>query len=70
MPALARVGRCMRRQRQRRPRGEQRAQLGGRQERLLRLENRPLDVAAQLLVALFDQLPRARRAFRRRRPRR
>ena len=35
-----------------------RAQLVRAKERLVRVEDRPLDVAAQLLVALLDQLPR------------
>ena len=50
--------RGVRRQRQRRSLGDARAQLCGAEERLRRLQDRPLDVAVQLLVALVDELPR------------
>ena len=52
------LGGSMRRQRERRPCGDSRAQLVRVEERLLGTEDRPLDVALQLLVALLDQLPR------------
>ena len=50
-------GRSARHQRQCRPRRDVRAQRVGANERLVRSQDRPLDVASKLLVALVDELP-------------
>ena len=49
---------CVREERQRAERLDARANVVGRDEAIARREDRPLDVAAQLLVALLDELPR------------
>src|SRR5690606_24637054 len=55
---IARRIELARRELERRMRGEPRPQLGRRPEALVGLQDRMLEVAAELLVTLLDELPR------------